>query len=145
LETIGEPQNPCHSIHLQNLPPILGGVPSLANSLTQPSHTPVSDTILVSFLLGSTFLGSNSQGHPSISSPSQGGGGQTSSQGRSTTPPNPSQGTGPLHTHTMARTNPPPNILMPYMESLNIPNLTKLTNDPILHDPTWPNIPTKLP
>jgi hypothetical protein len=34
---------------------------------------------------------------------------------------------------------------MPYLASLNIPDLTKLTNDPILHDPTWPNMPTKLP
>jgi hypothetical protein len=34
---------------------------------------------------------------------------------------------------------------MPYLASLNIPNLTKLMNDPILHDPTWPNMPTKLP
>jgi hypothetical protein len=96
-------------------------------------------------LLGSTFLGSNSQGHPSTSSPSQGGGGKTSSQGRSTTPPNLSQGTGPPPSHTMVGTNPPPNIPMPYLASLNIPDLTKLTNDPILHDPTWPNMPTKLP
>jgi hypothetical protein len=34
---------------------------------------------------------------------------------------------------------------MPYLASLNIPDLTKLTNDPILHDATWPNMPTKLP
>jgi hypothetical protein len=34
---------------------------------------------------------------------------------------------------------------MPYLASLNIPDLTKLTNDPILHDPTWPAMPTKLP
>ena len=96
-------------------------------------------------LLGSTFLGSNTQGNPSIGSPSQGGGGQTYSQGRSTNPPNPSQGTGPLPTHTMDGTNPPPNLPMPYLTSFNIIDLTKLTNDPILHDPTWPNMPTKLP
>jgi hypothetical protein len=130
---------------LQDLPPLLGGVPSLSNSSTQPSHTPVSATILGSNLLGSTFLGSNSQGHPSISSPSQGCEGQTSSQGRSTSPPNPSQWKIPSPTHTMAGTNPPPNIPMPYLASLNILDLTKLTNDPILHDPTWPNMPTKLP
>jgi hypothetical protein len=75
VETIGDPQNPCHSRHLKNLPPILGGVPSLSNSLSQPSHTLVSATILVSSLLGSNLLWSNSQGHPSTSSPSQGGGG----------------------------------------------------------------------
>lgn len=34
---------------------------------------------------------------------------------------------------------------MPYLASLNIPDLTKLANDPILHDPTWPTMPTKLP
>jgi hypothetical protein len=45
----------------------------------------------------------------------------------------------------MAGTNPPPPNPMPYLASLNIPDLTKLTNDPILHDPTWHNMPTKLP
>jgi hypothetical protein len=45
----------------------------------------------------------------------------------------------------MDGTNPPQNLPIPYLESLNILDLTKLTNDPILHDPTWPNIPTKLP
>jgi hypothetical protein len=45
----------------------------------------------------------------------------------------------------MAGTNPTPNLPMPYLESLNIPYLTKITNDPILHDPTWPNMPAKLP
>jgi len=105
----------------------------------------MSATILGSSLLGSTFLGSNSQGHPFTSSPSQRGSGQTYSQRRSTTPPNPPQGIGSLPIHTMDGTNPPPNLPMPYLASLNIPYLTKLTNDPILHDPTWPNMPTKLP
>jgi hypothetical protein len=45
----------------------------------------------------------------------------------------------------MIGTNHPPNIPIPYLSSLKIPNLTKLMNDPILHDPTWPNMPTKLP
>jgi hypothetical protein len=45
----------------------------------------------------------------------------------------------------MAGTNPLPNLHMPYLASVNIPDLTKLRNDPILHDATWPNIPTKLP
>jgi hypothetical protein len=142
---IGDPQNPHHSRHLHNLPPILGGVPSLANSSAQPSHSPVSDTILGSNLLGSTFLGSNTQGHPSIGSLSQGGRSQTSSQGRSTLPLNTYQGTGPLPTHTMDRTNPLPNIPIPYLASLNIPDLTKLMNDPILNNATWTNMPTKLP
>ena len=34
---------------------------------------------------------------------------------------------------------------MPYLASLNIPDLNKLTNDPILHNPTWLAMPTKLP
>jgi hypothetical protein len=45
----------------------------------------------------------------------------------------------------MAGANPPPPLQMPYLASLNIPDLTKLTNDPILHDATWPAMPTKLP
>jgi hypothetical protein len=45
----------------------------------------------------------------------------------------------------MAGTNPFPNPHMPYLVSLNIPDLTKLMNDPILHDTNWPNMPTKLP
>jgi hypothetical protein len=105
----------------------------------------VSATILRSSLLGSTLLGSNTQGNPSIGSPSQGGRIQNSSQGRSTNPPNPYQGIGPPLTHTMDGANPPPNIPFPYLASLNIPDLTKLTNDPILHYATWPNMHTKLP
>jgi hypothetical protein len=34
---------------------------------------------------------------------------------------------------------------MPYLASLDILDLTKITNNPILHDPTWPNMPTNLP
>jgi hypothetical protein len=45
----------------------------------------------------------------------------------------------------MAGANPNPPLQMPYLASLNIPDLTKLTNDPILHSPTWPAMPTKLP
>jgi hypothetical protein len=105
----------------------------------------VSATILGSALLGSTLLGSNSQGQPSTSSPLQGSGGKTSSQGGSTTPPNPPQGSGTQPSHTMAETNPPLPLHMPYLASLNIHDLSKLTNDPILHDPTWPAMPTKLP
>jgi hypothetical protein len=123
---------------LLNLPPILGGVSGRTRS-----HTPVSATILGSALLGSTLLGTTSQGHPSSSSPLHGSGGPTSSQGGSTNPPSPHQGSGSQH--TMAGANPPPPLQMPYLASLNIPDLTKLTNDPILHDATWPAMPTKLP
>jgi hypothetical protein len=45
----------------------------------------------------------------------------------------------------MAGTNPPPPPQMPYLDSLNILDLTKLTNDPILYNLAWPTIPTKLP
>jgi hypothetical protein len=45
----------------------------------------------------------------------------------------------------MAGANPNPPLQMPYLASLNIPDLTKLTNDPILHNPNWPAMPTKLP
>jgi hypothetical protein len=45
----------------------------------------------------------------------------------------------------MVETNPLPPPHMPYLASLNISDLTKLTNDPILHNPTWPAMPTKLP
>jgi hypothetical protein len=45
----------------------------------------------------------------------------------------------------MDGTNPPSPLHMPYLASLNIHDLSKLTNDPILHDPTWPTMPTKLP
>jgi hypothetical protein len=45
----------------------------------------------------------------------------------------------------MDGTNPPPLPQMLYLSSLNILDLTKLTKDPILHKPTWPAMPTKLP
>jgi hypothetical protein len=45
----------------------------------------------------------------------------------------------------MAETNPLPPPQMPYMASLNILDLTKITNDPILNNPTWPTMPSKFP
>jgi hypothetical protein len=103
----------------------------------------VSATVVGSALLGSTLLGSTSQSHPSTHSPLHGSRRPTSSQGGSTNPPNPHQGSGSQH--NMAGANPNPPLQMPYLASLNIPDLTKLTNDPILHSPTWPAMPTKLP
>jgi hypothetical protein len=58
---------------------------------------------------------------------------------------NPPHGSSTQNIPTMMVINPPPLTQMPYLASLNITDLTKLTNDPILHDPTWPTIPTKLP
>jgi hypothetical protein len=35
--------------------------------------------------------------------------------------------------------------LSPFLTTLNLPNLSKLMNDYVCHDPTWPPVPTKLP
>jgi hypothetical protein len=34
---------------------------------------------------------------------------------------------------------------LPFLATLNLPELSKLMNDPVCHDITWPPIPTKLP
>jgi hypothetical protein len=34
---------------------------------------------------------------------------------------------------------------LPFLATLNMPDLSKLMNDPVSHDPTWPPVPTKLP
>jgi hypothetical protein len=34
---------------------------------------------------------------------------------------------------------------LPFLAMLNLPHLSKLMNDPMSHDPTWPLVPTKLP
>jgi hypothetical protein len=34
---------------------------------------------------------------------------------------------------------------LPFLETLHFPDLSKLMNDPIHHDPSWPAVPTKLP
>jgi hypothetical protein len=34
---------------------------------------------------------------------------------------------------------------LPFLATLNLPDLSKLMNDPVHHDPSWPPIPTKLP
>ena len=34
---------------------------------------------------------------------------------------------------------------LPFLATLNLPDLSKLMNDPVRHDPSWPPIPTKLP
>ena len=36
-------------------------------------------------------------------------------------------------------------IKIPFLENLNFPYLTKLTNDPVLHSPSWTPLPTNLP
>jgi hypothetical protein len=34
---------------------------------------------------------------------------------------------------------------LPFLETLHLPDLTRLLNDPICHDPHWPPMPTKFP
>ena len=34
---------------------------------------------------------------------------------------------------------------LPFLATLNFPDLSRLTNDPVSHDPTWSTIPNKLP
>ena len=34
---------------------------------------------------------------------------------------------------------------LPFLATLNLPDLSKLMNDPVRHDPLWPPIPTKFP
>jgi hypothetical protein len=33
---------------------------------------------------------------------------------------------------------------IPFLATLNLPDLSRLMNDHVCHDPTWPPIPTKL-
>ena len=34
---------------------------------------------------------------------------------------------------------------LPFLATLDLPNLSHLTNDPILYNPSWPPIPNKIP
>ena len=34
---------------------------------------------------------------------------------------------------------------LPFLATLNLPDLSKLTNDPIRYSPGWPPVPTKMP
>ena len=38
-----------------------------------------------------------------------------------------------------------PNHQLPFLATLDLPNLSKLINDPIQHNPSWPAIPLKSP
>ena len=33
---------------------------------------------------------------------------------------------------------------LPFLVTLNLPDLSRLTNDPVAHDPAWPVVHTKL-
>ena len=37
------------------------------------------------------------------------------------------------------------NTPLPFLATLELPDLSKLTNDPILHHPAWPPVPVKIP
>jgi len=39
----------------------------------------------------------------------------------------------------------PFNQQLPFLATLELPDVSKLTNDPILHNPYWPPVPTKVP
>jgi hypothetical protein len=39
----------------------------------------------------------------------------------------------------------PPQPRLPFLETLHFPDLSRLLNDPICHDPHWPPMPTKFP
>ena len=39
----------------------------------------------------------------------------------------------------------PFNPQLPFLATLELPDVSKLTNDPILHNPYWPPVPTKIP
>jgi hypothetical protein len=41
--------------------------------------------------------------------------------------------------------HPQVNRQLPFLATLDLPDLSRLTNDPILHSPYWPVIPAKLP
>ena len=39
----------------------------------------------------------------------------------------------------------PFNPQLPFLATLELPDISKLTNDPILHNPYWPPVPNKVP
>jgi hypothetical protein len=34
---------------------------------------------------------------------------------------------------------------IPFLAMLNMSDLSKIMNEPVSHDPTWPTLPTKIP
>jgi hypothetical protein len=52
-----------------------------------------------------------------------------------------SEGQGPSSIHQ----NMFSNTKLPFLATLNLPDLSRLTNDPIKHQPMWLTIPTELP
>ena len=106
------------SLWLQVLPPIFGGV----DPLRMPPWRHRRQVPLLASFLGASLTRSLLVGTP---------------------PPNATTHHLPDNA-TMAQA-PPPLPLFPYMVDLNFPNLSKLINDPIAHDPAWHAMVTKLP
>ena len=68
--------------------------------------------------------------------------------GSSPYPPNQYKG-GPygsfsLNTMSPLNQNPFVNTQLPFLSTLKLPNLSKLTNDPIMHHPAWAPVPVKI-
>ena len=53
---------------------------------------------------------------------------------------------GPFNLNTMSPFNQNSfvNTPLPFLETLELPDLSKLTNDPIMHHPTWPPVPVRI-
>jgi hypothetical protein len=58
-------------------------------------------------------------------------------------PPNPVYG--PTGVPMPHQYHPQVNRQLPFLATLDLPDLSRLTNDPIFHSPVWPVIPAKLP
>ena len=52
---------------------------------------------------------------------------------------------GPIGVAMPHQYHPQVNWQLPFLATLDLPDLSRLTNDPILHFPFWPVIPAKLP
>ena len=56
------------------------------------------------------------------------------------------QGNGGAQTYVnQGAVHRPHHAKLPFLATLNLPDLSRLTTDPVAHDPAWPAIPTKLP
>jgi hypothetical protein len=50
-----------------------------------------------------------------------------------------------MRLHPQSHQYPHVNRQLPFLDTLDLPNLSRILNDPIRHSPHWPVIPTKLP
>ena len=140
-----EPRRSRCNFYLPSLP---GGVPGPSSFRCQRRN--------IAIVAGSSFLGETFVGNPNrspnttlhITPPSSPRGQKSASHmGRQlnsqlgTSQNNPRSNQNFVSSHVaMASTSQ-----SPFLAALNLPDLTKLTNDRIAHDPNWPPMPTKLP